>query len=350
MVTNTTDDFGVDIVPYISGIIGSIGFVGNFMVCLVFVVVRPFRKQTNFLIINQAAIDLMTSFLLIAITFSTPFITVPREGVFGDIVCKLWIQRFPLWASFAASTFNLVVLSCERYCAVVHPLHYSVLFSRRRIRVAAACVWLFGPTIQVFFPIFNHWNGHNGACVYRPFPSQVLQKTAGAATFLVEFGFPVTFMLYAFSKVISVVNRQAKRLNPVNQQNLSVPTNNQNTSVSKTFTIKRNLTITSCIVFLVYVLCWAPNQFTFLHYNFGGFVDFSGGFYYFTIFLAYCNSCANPFIYAFKYRLFQKALRSMFCRNEPVEMVETIVPRNSTDPQSLHPRGGAHPHASSSRQ
>jgi len=61
-----------------------------------------------------------------------------------------------------------------------------------------------------------------------------------------------------------------------------------------------------------FIACWSINSiFLFLNtvglYN----VDFSGWFYHFTVVLVLVNSCINPFIYAAKYREFQKGVRRL---------------------------------------
>jgi len=59
------------------------------------------------------------------------------------------------------------------------------------------------------------------------------------------------------------------------------------------------------------MICWSPNEIAFF-LNFAGYtIDFAGSFYHFTVVLAFTNSCINPFIYAAKYREFQRAVRRL---------------------------------------
>ena len=72
---------------------------------------------------------------------------------------------------------------------------------------------------------------------------------------------------------------------------------------------RRNITVTLFLLFIVYVLCWTPNQLTFLQFNIGGPLDFNGIWYHFTVVAAFLNTTVNPFIYALKHSQFQAGLK-----------------------------------------
>jgi len=63
-----------------------------------------------------------------------------------------------------------------------------------------------------------------------------------------------------------------------------------------------------------FIVCWSPNQILFFLSYVGYGVDFGGWFYHFTVVLVVTNSCINPFIYAAKYREFQKGIRRLASR------------------------------------
>jgi len=66
------------------------------------------------------------------------------------------------------------------------------------------------------------------------------------------------------------------------------------------------------------IICWAPNQITYFINFFGYPVDWAGPWYHFTVVLVSTNSCINPFIYAAKYREFQRAVKRLFCKENAV--------------------------------
>ena len=73
----------------------------------------------------------------------------------------------------------------------------------------------------------------------------------------------------------------------------------------------RNATLTSMMVCAALVICLSPNKLALLANSLGYPLDWSGWFYHFTVVLVFTNSCVNPFVYAAKYREFQRAVSRM---------------------------------------
>ncbi len=48
-----------------------------------------------------------------------------------------------------------------------------------------------------------------------------------------------------------------------------------------------------------------------LLYNFGYNIDFSSTYYQYTVLMVFLNCTVNPFVYLFKYKEYQKALREL---------------------------------------
>ncbi len=66
-------------------------------------------------------------------------------------------------------------------------------------------------------------------------------------------------------------------------------------------------------VVLVFAFCWAPNQVIFMSYTFGVKVNFSSWYYHTSVIIAFCNSCLNPLIYAFKLKSYRRSLKMAIC-------------------------------------
>jgi len=74
----------------------------------------------------------------------------------------------------------------------------------------------------------------------------------------------------------------------------------------------RNVTVTSLMICCGFIACWSLNEIYFFLSLIRVYpIDFNGWFYHFTVVMAYLNSCINPFIYAAKYREFQRGVRRM---------------------------------------
>lgn len=86
--------------------------------------------MTNMLILNQSYIDLLASVLILFIgVFPVSSSTMNPDSVYDQFVCRVWFTRAPLWATLLSSAANTVVLTLERYIAIVHPVTYKVFHS-----------------------------------------------------------------------------------------------------------------------------------------------------------------------------------------------------------------------------
>ena len=74
------------------------------------------------------------------------------------------------------SAYHLIIISVERYVAIVYPLHYETKFTDRRMKVAIAGAWAAGITVGMTFALWLI-NADNRRCVLIPtiflIPAQV---------------------------------------------------------------------------------------------------------------------------------------------------------------------------------
>lgn len=91
-----------------------------------FVAVDVFA-QTTLLIVNQNVIDMLASLLMIATASIQVCGTgMDRNSSLDMFICRFWMTRFPLWSMLISSNYSILVLSVERYIAIVHPVFYKV--------------------------------------------------------------------------------------------------------------------------------------------------------------------------------------------------------------------------------
>ncbi|XP_072047193.1 galanin receptor 2b-like [Amphiura filiformis] len=115
----------------VKNIIGLFGMFGNTLVCLVIYYNREMHTLTNALIFNQAVIDFL-SCIFIFLQSNIPDSGPPSSRILGNLFCQVWDSTTFLFALLVASTFSLVVLTLERYVAIVFPFHYITLFTRKK--------------------------------------------------------------------------------------------------------------------------------------------------------------------------------------------------------------------------
>ncbi|XP_022098636.1 allatostatin-A receptor-like [Acanthaster planci] len=279
-------------------IVGCLGIVGNGLVCLVIAKVSVMRTVTNAFIFNQAVIDLLASLSLII--SSNCFFVMPSDPALAVLYCYIWETGYYLWAFFVASSFNLAVLTLERYVAIVFPFKYVKLFGAKQVGLIIASVWLTSVGYKAYLFTTREITDHK--CLPRDVAAPEL---LGVATICIEYFFPLVFMGFCYFRIILCLKRGAARI----AQQSSSPRHGGESLRGSLVRAKRNTIKTLIMVFLSYMVCWSANQIIYLMYNLGWPLDFTGTFYVFSVSLAAFNSCINPFIYSIKYRQFKRSAR-----------------------------------------
>lgn len=139
--TNTTDDDFVDtikpIVTICFSLIGITGFLGNTLVIFVVLMNPQMRSTTNMLIINLAIADLL--FVVFCVPF-TAIDYVATEWPLGNAWCK--IVQYLIIVTALASIYTLVLMSLDRFLAVVYPISSRSLRNERNAMKAITILWL----------------------------------------------------------------------------------------------------------------------------------------------------------------------------------------------------------------
>ena len=81
---------------------------------------------------NQSAIDVLASFVLLMVEITDPLsgrVNRNADSWRDQLYCRLWVTMYPLWALLMSSTYNIVMVTLERYFAIVHPVMHKVLFN-----------------------------------------------------------------------------------------------------------------------------------------------------------------------------------------------------------------------------
>ena len=230
------------------------------------------------------------------------------------------------------STFNLVAIAIERFVAVNFPVWYSINFSQSRAVTMAIVAWVLAPTMQIVMSIiqFDYEDAY-GKCGFHEQPPKI-KAAVGVFTFLWEYFVPVAIMTVAFVKIAIKLRQQGRKLMAAeasvtadtsveeiadaarkdNATESQAPTEAQAQKTSSAKRLQRvNVTKTLFMVFIIYFICWSPNQIAFLRFNLGGDYDFQGAYHSFSVILAMCNTSVNPFIYALQYKQYRAALKKL---------------------------------------
>ncbi|CAG2184353.1 ASTA-R [Mytilus edulis] len=125
------------ILPIICGLTIPVGCLGTLLVIIAVCSQRQKRNTTDILIVNLAVVDFL--FIMVYVSF---IVTTYFKGswVFGDFVCKL--SNYILYVSATISVYTLVLMSLDRYLAIVHPITSKKFRTRQNVNLVVFIIWL----------------------------------------------------------------------------------------------------------------------------------------------------------------------------------------------------------------
>ncbi|XP_033624575.1 neuropeptide FF receptor 2-like [Asterias rubens] len=276
---------------------------GNGLVIFVMTVRRKqFSSFTNRLIRHQSIIDLISGLVFLAVTVIRQTSLLDNlEGNFsGWILCKLVRSSFFVWGLSVASTYNLVVISLERFLATCYPVKHRNYCSLFKIKVSMCVAWIIGFTYAIRFIILYIITDNK--CGFDYSISPTARIVLFIVIILVEYIIPVILISFSYGRILLVLRQKLDNANA----------NQQNGILSKA---KRNVIITLLIAGFMFFICCTPMQTLRVLLTIG--VVSSSSSELVTIlgqaFLGFimCNMCVNPVVYCFKYEHFRTQLKQL---------------------------------------
>lgn len=288
-------------------VIGFLGMPGNMLVIGIIMSSAKMKQSvTNILIVHQSIIDCLAAFFIVLSSLVRDLPDTSNVKVL-EAFCRTWATNMAVWGLFDCSTYNLVLLTYERYVAIVYTLRHMKTCSLRLIFCLLPAVWILGIGFNAAFMIPTAAY-QNGSCtVYSEWPSEFTQKAVGVFIVVFQYFIPLGLIAAAYIHIAVVLKSKGM---PVQRSSYPQDPRRQ----EKMVRASRNVVKTLLIVSICFLLCWSPNQIYYLRYNLGYATDFNGGFYHFTVIAVFLNCCINPFVYALKYEQFQRRMLRIFRR------------------------------------
>ena len=202
------------LVMIITGIIMSIiiicAVLGNLLVVVSVIRVRKLRVITNFFVVSLAIADILVA--LMAMPFN---LSVELTGLwlFSYNMCNLW-NSFDVYAS-TVSILHLCCISIDRHLAIVRPLDYPMVMTKRRVALMLCGVWI-APIVISFLPIFMEWYTFPANIKFLKDNPHVCRFTVNITYMLVSssisFWLPCSVMIYMYYRIYQEASRQEKML------------------------------------------------------------------------------------------------------------------------------------------
>ena len=285
---------------------GCVGLTSNSFAVVVLACCKSLRQRIwSILLINQCILDLVASVIIVmyhgTILLRNIGLHAPHSSPMGDLYCKLWSSAVWHWGLMGASSYNLLIITAERYLMLVHPIYHKLNVSRRRLYVTAICPWIIGLSFQLAYGVPTSELRGEHCAAYAVWPGAGVQRLAGVFSTILPFFFPVIVMIILYGKIVLILRAKAR----VGMTSQVVP----NKGITKS---QSNLTKTCVIIVAAFICCWGPSQAFWMLYNLGLDISMKDDGHMATLLMIYLNCSVNPFIYTFSFGEFQKGMRRLF--------------------------------------
>ena len=280
------------------GLSGIVIIIANLLNITVICKFHSLRTRTNAILASLGAVDLLTGLILIIQYFVS--IQLKNQSTPPELWTIIYIlTSYPV----INSGFHLVLVTVERYIAILYPLHYHVYFTNRRAALGLVLCWLLSTLLagwQLFYLIrFDHSVQLAASC------SSLQVAAFFNWTCLIIASIITGVIVVFYVRIYIEIKKQHCR---IQGQLASMPEGN----VSQ-------LKFTKIISFTVacFVICWWPAIISIIlglvHNNATiGDVHQIEPFSYFADILVCVNSVMNPIIYATRLTAFKKAYDQLF--------------------------------------
>ncbi|XP_070183833.1 allatostatin-A receptor-like [Littorina saxatilis] len=261
------------------------------------------RNTTNILILSLAVADLL--FIVFCVPFTAASYAMP-VWPFGDVWCR--VVQYLIYVSAYGSVYTLVLMSVDRYLAVVHAIRSINIRTEYNTWLAVGVVWavIMLSNIPLLFEYgilnYMHMGEDRSTCTNLV---HIIDQQRGKI-------FVSCFMTFGYVVPLSVVcclyGLMLKRLL------YGVVPGGGNQS-QESIRAKKRVTRMVIIVVIIFAVCWLPIQIILMMQSFK---IYPGEAFYIWLqlvsnCLAYMNSCVNPFLYAFLSENFRRSFRKFLC-------------------------------------
>ncbi|KAK4882878.1 hypothetical protein RN001_006197 [Aquatica leii] len=306
---------------------------GNCIVMWIVIAHRRMRTVTNYFLMNLSTADLLLSTLNCFFNF---IYMLQGHWQFGSWYCT--INNFIAYVTVAASVFTLTGISCDRYLAIVHPLHprmsktsslVIIIFIWITSMVSAFPCLLYSTTIT-----YRYKNKSRTACILVWPDGQPTDSS-------MDFAYQVVFLVltYVVPMVLMICCYTAMGKVLWGSHSIGEMTQRQLDSIKS----KRKVVRMFILVVLIFALCWLPYHGYFIYTHYDRQVLYSKyvqhvylGFYWF----AMANAMVNPLIYYWMNARFRQYFRTAICGWQ--RLCKRNLPRGGTE---TPPMIGRHSHS-----
>lgn len=259
------------------------------------------RKPRDMIVLNMSIADLMVGIFffprhLLRHAFSHP------AGNVGDILCKLVTGGNLAWIGATASSFSIVVLSFERFFAVIYP--FKQRFTVNKVKLTVIVCWIYAFVFMTPLFLVLKIDPKINSCVEN-WTDLTAASAFSTLTLIFLLIIPLVLMSYLYGRVI-------KRL-WFKKNNSTV----QPMATTQNFAVKSRKSVTKMllIVTLIYVICWSSDLI--LYHILASQWNSADPVYSLPEALVLLNSSVNPVVFSLCSQRFRKQFFRILRREKP---------------------------------
>ncbi|XP_038078314.1 high-affinity lysophosphatidic acid receptor-like [Patiria miniata] len=289
-----------------------ISALGNSIVCLIVYQKPAMRSAINLLLANLAFADIMVALLCMPFALVT---LIAGDWLLGPAVCQ--ITAFLYLFFVMEATFILATISVDRYFIIVRR---KDKLNPHRAKIVIALSWL-SSAIVAFPPIVGwarfEYSPGEVQCRLQ-YPDGPADKAYIVCLYLAIFYVPCAAMAFSYLFILNTVRRNSLRVQnhpeslSISQANKLGLTNLPRPSrVNVDMSFKTRAFTTILLLFIVFIICWAPSAVGVYVEIFSESNMISPVGQAFILWLTYLNSAFNPIIYCWRIKKFREACREL---------------------------------------
>ena len=278
-------------------ITGSVIALENTLTIILIASVPKLRTKTNIIILSLAIVDLLTG-VSFALMLDMPQLLVMIKPSALQYYCVIMYSQ--LIFVTGASIAHLVLLTLDRYIAIIHPLRYHVYFTTARMAGCLVICWIMPAVMASIFGLLIY----NSSLPIHNCSTKELPPLLNYMNILGLLG-SILLLVTAYVKIFLEINKQNRRIMPM------VPGSRTMNSMSKKSVLTILITVGG------FVICWLPNVIyvivsicdpkMMIESNASLYVE------HILSYIALINSGFNPIIYVLRMTEFRAAFLKVFC-------------------------------------
>ncbi|CAG5115747.1 unnamed protein product [Candidula unifasciata] len=261
------------------------------------------RTLTNVFFLNLTIGDFMVTCICIPVTLGS---SVYSDWIFGEVLCK--VTPFLQSTAVAVSVFSMLSISINRYFAIHIPLRAKILFSKSRVHVMLASIWIlsFGTSSPLLLvktvTSFGVPEVYIARSCMENWGSELLRHVYSVVIFLMLFLFPLIVISILYLKIsVALWSKNADLYDNNRKPTFMSP------QVDRLLLQRRKTVRTLVLLVFLFACSWLP------YYVVNAWLDFNvRGDHVGLVGLS--NSSVNPILYCFLSKGFRRAFKNMCCR------------------------------------